>query len=225
MLQVTTNPTTVPTTDVPTTDVLTAVEGPTRGPATPSRRDWQAVSLALGGVLFIVGNLLHPLEHSDEAYHASTWEAAHLTIFASIPLIILGLPALQRRLAGRVGPRLATWPIVASIIGLIGIAPGAIIETFVARMIGHEAMHQLESGGMGIVNAICGLGFIGGAAALGWAAHRARLRPRWAGPSIIVAAAVLVGVMNATGPAAGVAIIGATVVYGAALTALAVGKG
>ena len=51
-------------------------------------------------------------------------------------------------------------------------------------MIGHEAMEQLESGGMGAVDAICGLAFIGGAIALGWAAHRARLRPRWAGPAM-----------------------------------------
>ena len=56
----------------------------------------------------------------------------------------------------------------------------------------------------------------------GWAVSRAKLRPRWAGPSLIVGAVVLLGVMSATGPAAGVVIITATVVYGLALSALAV---
>ena len=108
------------------------------------------------------------------------------------------------------------------IVGLIAIAPGTIIETFVAPSIGHEAMTELESGGMGVVNGICGLAFIGGTVALGWAVHRARLRPRWVGPSLMVAAVVLVAVMTATGPAAGAAIIAATAVYGLALAALGV---
>ena len=40
------------------------------GPA--ATRDWQRVSLFAGGVVFAVGNLLHPLEHTDAAYHSAT---------------------------------------------------------------------------------------------------------------------------------------------------------
>jgi hypothetical protein len=187
-----------------------------------AKRDWQRISLFAGGVVFAIGNLLHPLEHNDAAYHSATWKAAHLTIFFSIPMLVLGLPMLSRQLATRIHGRLAAIAVAATTVGLIGIAPGTIIETFVAPMIGHQAMLELESGGMGAVNAILGGAYLGGTIALGWTVTRAKLRPRWAGPSIVASAVVLVGVMSATGPAAGVVIIAATVVYGLGLAALAV---
>ena len=185
------------------------------------RRDWQRTALALGGVAFAIGNLLHPLEHSDEAYQATTWQAAHLTIFFSLPLLVLGLPVLHRRLSRRVSRPLATIPVVASVIGLIGIAPGTIIEAFVAPVLGHEGMTALESGGLGVVNGIMGVAYLGGTIALGWAVRRAQVGPRGIGAAIIASAVVLLGVMGATGPAAGVVIIAATVAYGLALSVLA----
>jgi hypothetical protein len=190
--------------------------------STGGRRDWQRVALCAGGIVFAVGNLLHPLEHNDAAYHSASWKAAHLTIFFSLPLLVLGLPYLHRRLTTRVPSRLATVAVAASVVGLIGIAPGTIIETFVAPMIGHHAMHELEAGGMGAVNGILGVAYLGGTIALGYAVNRAKLRPRWAGPSLGGGAVVLLAVMSATGPAAGVVIIAATVLYGLALAALAV---
>ena len=187
------------------------------------RRDWQRLSLFVGGIAFAVGNLLHPLEHNEAAYHSATWKAAHLTIFLSIPLLVLGLPYLHRRLlTTRVSPRLANVAVAASVAGLIGIAPGTVIEAFVAPMVGHGAMEQLESGGMAVINGLLGAAYLGGTIALGRAVSRAKLRPRWAGPSLMVGAVVLLGIMGATGPAAGVVIITATVVYGLALAALAV---
>jgi hypothetical protein len=195
----------------------------TSEPSVPSsgHRDWQRISLGVGGVLFAVGNLLHPLEHNEAALHAATWRAAHLTIFASVPLLVLGLPYLHRRLMTRISPPLATVAVAASVVGLIGLAPGAIIESFVAPMIGHHAMEELESGAMGAVSALLGIAYLFGTIALGWAVSRARLRPRWAGPALIGSAVVMLGVMSATGPAAGVVIITATAVYGASLAALA----
>ena len=201
----------------PTPTDLTEVRSSGRA----SSRDWQRVSLMAGGVLFAIGNLLHPLQHSDAAYESATWEAAHLTIFFSIPLLVLGMPVLHRLLSARIGRRLSAFSVAASVVGLIGIAPGTIIETFVAPMVGHEAMKQLESGGMGAVNALLGGFYLGGTIALGWAVHKAKLRPRWAGPSLALSAVVLVAVMSSTSAAAGVVIIAATVVYGMALSALA----
>ncbi len=193
-------------------------------PEPAARGDWQRVSLFAGGIAFTVGNLLHPLEHKEAAYHSATWQAAHLTIFLSIPLLVLGLPYLHRRLTatGRVSPLLATVGVYASMAGLIGIAPGTIIEAFVAPMIGHAAMEELESGGMAMVNGLLGAAYLGGTIALGRAVSKAKLPPRWAGPSLIVGAVVLLGIMSATGPAAGVVIITATALYGLALAALAV---
>ena len=185
------------------------------------RRDWQQRSLFAGGVLFAVGNLLHPLEHNEAAIHSATWQAAHLTIFFSVPLLVLGLPYLHRRLTTRIPTTLATIAVATSVVGLIGLGPGAIIETFVAPVIGHHGMEQLESGGMGAVNALLGVAYLAGTIALGWAVRRARLNPRWAGFALIVSAVVMLGAMGATGPAAGVVIISATVTYGAALAALA----
>jgi len=183
--------------------------------------DWQRVSLMAGGVLFAIGNLLHPLQHNDAAYESATWEAAHLTIFFSIPFLVLGFPVLHRLLAARIGRRLSAFAVAASVAGLIGIAPGTIIETFVAPMIGHAAMTELESGGMGAVNALLGGFYLGGTIALGWAVRKAQLRPRWAGPSLVLSAVVLVAIMSSTSAAAGVVIIAATMVYGLALAAVA----
>jgi hypothetical protein len=188
---------------------------------TDDRHDWRWVALGVGGVVFAAGNLLHPLEHNDAAYDAATWEAAHLTIFASLPLLILGLPALTRALSGRVRRRVATLAVAMSIVGLVGIAPGTVIEAFVAPTIGHEAMRDLESGAMGAVNGLLGSAYLGGTIALGWAIRRGALGPRWAGPSLIASALVLLAVMTATGPAAGVVIIAATMLYGLALSAVA----
>ena len=204
-------------------DELTHPVDAIQSPASPRprRRDWQRVSLFAGGIAFAVGNVLHPLEHNDAAYDSPTWEAAHLTIFFSLPLLVLGLPLLHRRLTSRIGARLSAFAVAASVVGLIGVAPGTIIETFVAPMIGHQAMEELESGGMGTVNALLGSAYLGGTIALGWAVTSARLRPRWAGPALISSAVVLLGVMTATGPLAGVVIIAATAVYGLSLTMLA----
>ena len=187
-------------------------------------REWQRGALFVGGCLFAVGNLLHPLQHNDAAYHTATWKAAHLTIFFSIPLLVLGLPYLHRRMLGRGRDPMSTWSVVATVIGLIGIAPGTIIETFVAPMIGHHGMEELESGGLGAVNAVMGIAYLGGTISLGWALIDAKLRPRWAGPSLIAGAVVLLVVMAATGPVAGVIVIAATMLYGIALSALAATK-
>jgi hypothetical protein len=185
------------------------------------RIDWQRISLLLGGMVFAVGNLLHPLEHNDAAYDSATWKAAHLTILFSIPMLILGLPIVHRRLMNGVALRVATIAVAASVVGLVGIAPGSVIETFVAPMIGHAAMEELESGGMGVVNGLFGSAFLGGTLALGWAVRRARVRPRWTGPVLITSAVLLVGCMGATGPAVGVVIIASTMAYGLSLTAVA----
>ena len=207
-------------THIPST-TLDAFDAETSRHAT-SRRDWQRLSLMAGGVLFAIGNLLHPLQHNDDAYQSATWEAAHLTIFFSIPLLVLGMPVLHRLLSARIGRKLSTFSVAASVVGLIGIAPGTIIETFVAPMIGHEAMQHLESGGMGAVNALLGGFYLGGTIALGSAVRKAKLRPSWAGPALALSAVVLVAVMSSTSAAAGVVIIGATMAYGLALAALAV---
>ncbi|HEY7070992.1 MAG TPA: hypothetical protein VH479_12795 [Acidimicrobiales bacterium] len=201
-------------------DLDTTPERSGTSPAGQRRRSWQAKSLVAGGVLFGVGNALHPLEHTDAAYKAATWEAAHLLILASIPLLILGLPVVHRMLRGRVSDRWALLPVVSVMVGLVGLAPGTVIETFIAPTIGNAAMTELESGGMGIVDAVFGIAFLGGTLALGWALRRSGVRPRWAGPALMGIAGVLLVCMGLTGPIGGIVIISATIAYGSALAIL-----
>lgn len=195
------------------------VTDPTTEPSTGGRT-WQGRCLVAGGVLFAIGNALHPLEHDDAAYRAATWEAAHLVILASIPLLVLGLPAVHRRLRGRVPDRLALLPVVAVTVGLIGIAPGCIVEAFVAPRIGQAAMEDLAAGGMGVVDGIFGVAFLGGSLFLGWAIRKSGIRPRWAGPALMAVAAVLLVSMGLTGPVGGVVIIAATIAYGSIFATL-----
>jgi hypothetical protein len=119
----------------------------------------------------------------------------------------------------RVSERLALLPVIAAIVGLIGLAPGLVIESFVAPEIGHEAMSALEHGGMGALNAVFGLAFLGGSLSLAWAARRGRLEPSWAAPVLLVATAVLILSMGLTGPLGGAVIIAGTVAYGLAVAA------
>jgi hypothetical protein len=165
-----------------------------------------------GGLLFAVGNALHPLEHTDAAFDYPTWEAAHLLILLSIPLLVLGLPALQDRL-----PKLA---IAATTVGLIGLAPGSVIETFVAPTIGADAMEDLAHGGMAAVDGLFGAAFLGGLVAVAWSARRARVSPPWAPITLLTATVALFPALGLTGPVIGVLIIRATAVQGLSLTAL-----
>jgi hypothetical protein len=181
---------------------------------------WQRRALVAGGVLFAVGNALHPLEHTDAAYRSATWETAHLVILVSVPLLVLGLPVLHGPLRRRLSGRMAAIAVGATAAGTIGLAPGLVIEAFVAPSIGHEAMQALERGGMGIVNGLFGAGYLGGSLALGWAARRARLRPGWAGPALLVATTALVVCTGFTGPVGGALIITMTAIWGLTLSAL-----
>jgi hypothetical protein len=173
---------------------------------------WRRRSLMTGGVLFAIGNALHPLEHNDAAYDDATWEAAHLLILLSVPLLVLGLPILQERV-----PKLA---LAVTTVGLIGLAPGSVIETFVAPTIGAEAMEDLAHGGMAAVDGLFGAAFLGGLVAVAWCARRARLCPAWASITLLVSTVALFPALGLTGKAVGVLIISATIVQGASLTAL-----
>jgi hypothetical protein len=173
-----------------------------------------------GGLLFAAGNALHPLQHSDAAYRSATWGAAHLVILAAVPLLVLGLPAVQGQLRARITGPLATWPVAISIVGLIGLAPGMLLEAFVAPSVGHAAMEKLEEGNMGVVSGLFAVAFLGGALGLAWAARRVRLAPAWASPMLVAATLAMIGAMGFTSRAAGAVIIAATVAYGVALAAL-----
>src|SRR5262245_28152402 len=97
------------------------------------RNSWitaSAWSLMAGGLLFALGNLLHPLEHNEAAYQAPTWEMAHVLIFLSLPLLALGLPGLAVELQRQRMGTLALVAIILSVVGLFALGPGLLAEAY-----------------------------------------------------------------------------------------------
>jgi len=192
-----------------------------RRPATLSVRqlDGATWALGVGGLLFSVGNLLHPLEHADAAYVSPTWTAAHLIIFASLPMLILGLSSvgqvLRRREAGPI-TRVAVW---LATVGLIGMAPGLLAEAFLAPQIGQAAMERLDATGFGVIGGILALAWVASSVVLAAACQRARFGPIWSRATLVVCSVALVfGAVP--GPVGGGVIIVATAAYGVAVAAL-----
>jgi hypothetical protein len=175
--------------------------------------------LGAGGLLFSLGNLLHPLQHVDAAYRAPTWALAHLAIFASLPLLLVGLPALgdalHKRGVGRIG-RAAVW---LAVVGIIGMAPGLLAEAFIAPELGQAAMEHLEGTGFGVVSGLLSMAWITSCLVLAVACHRARFGPTW--PRVVLAVVAVALLVGATPTAlGGIVIILATAAYGASIAAL-----
>jgi hypothetical protein len=171
-------------------------------------------ALVTGGVLFAVGNLLHPLQHDDEAYRQATWEAAHLVILASIPLLLLGIPALHEALRRRGAGRTSVAAAVLAVVGYVGMAGGMAAEAFVAPKLGHEGMKDLESGGFGLVTAMLGMCWVASLVPLFFALRQARFGAaivRW---PLVVVFVLLLGASSSTSEVAGVVIITATAGFG-----------
>jgi hypothetical protein len=173
-----------------------------------------AWSLVAGGVLFALGNLLHPLEHSAAAYAYPTWAAAHVVIFLSVPLLILGFPALHSALERRDAGRLGLVAIVLGVVGLVAMAPGLLAEAFIAPEVGLETMQRLEATGFGVFGGLLSMLWLASSLLLGAACYRAELGPRWAAGVLVLASVVLLIAAGLSGPAAGAAIIAATAAYG-----------
>src|SRR5262245_65658148 len=104
-----------------------------------------------GGVLFALGNALHPLEHDHEALSAPTWEAAHLIFALGGLLIAAGLPLLIA--VGDTVRRswLVTTAGVVLALGFAALAPGAWFEAFVSPL--GEVAEQVDAGSGGAFNA------------------------------------------------------------------------
>lgn len=163
-------------------------------PSTRAARRLPGLLVGSGGVLFAVGNILHPLEHSPAALEAVTWEAAHLVFAAGGILLTAGLPLLVG--VGEVirRSRLASVAGVVLALGFAGMAPGAWFEAFVAPLPGGVA-ETLEAGPAGTINAVLGFVWILATLIFGIALARGGMRRsvQWAGGTLIAGVAVLVG--------------------------------
>ncbi|ROO86141.1 hypothetical protein EDD29_3704 [Actinocorallia herbida] len=174
-----------------------------------------------GGVLFAVGNVLHPLEHNAAAHAAATWEAAHLIFGLGGLLVAAGLP-LVLAVGGVVRPsRIVMTGGVLFALAFAALGPGAWFEAFVAPLPGDVAA-GLEKGAGGTVNAVAGSVWILAMLILGGGLARSGSRGsvRLAGAGLILTTVVMIG-----GPGIpvkeGLWIIPGTVVAGLSLVLLA----
>jgi hypothetical protein len=171
---------------------------------------------AAGGVLFAAGNLLHPLEHTDQAEASPTWEAAHLLFGLGAVLLCAALP----RLAGPLGTgklaRVSTAMVWAA---MLLVPVGAYFEVYVAPTLSEAAVKDIESSAIAFWS-VSSLLFILGSVLFGVAAFRVRA---WtlpvraalvAGPLLLMAAPGLPGVD-------GIWIIAGTTILGLGLAATA----
>lgn len=142
----------------------------------------RAVLLAAGGILFAVGNALHPLEHNEAAESKPTWRAAHLVFALGAVLIAAGLPVLRERVAasrvGAVGYGLL-W------VGMVLIPANAWLEAFVAPNVDHHAMESVEDD-MALVGGLYAAAFMGGVLLLGVGAWLTRALARPAAAALVL---------------------------------------
>ncbi|NUT40671.1 MAG: hypothetical protein HOV86_11860 [Thermoactinospora sp.] len=169
-----------------------------------------------GGILFALGNVLHPLEHNVAAHSAATWEAAHLVFALGGLLLAAGLPLLIGVSQTLVPSKLTAIGGIVLAVGFAALAPGAWFEAYIAPL--HGVAEQVEAGGGGAVNAAAGMVWMASLVAFGAGlAWRGGRRPiRLGGAALLVAALVLIA-----GPGLpvveGLVIIPATVLAGLAL--------
>ncbi|MBL7499219.1 hypothetical protein I6A84_23160 [Frankia sp. CNm7] len=186
-------------------------------PGTADDTRTRRAMLGAGGLLFAVGNLLHPLEHNEAAEHAATWAAAHVIFAIGAVLIAAGLPLFARRFgAGRLAAvaRVLTW------VGFVTMPANAVVEVFVAPNVDHETLHAVESD-MTVAAAPLGFAFILGVLLFGVAALRAGGPLRPVG-TVLAAGGALLLVGPGLPIAEGYWIIPTTAAIGLAFTGVAV---
>ena len=82
-------------------------------------------------MIFALGNLIHPLEHSQDAYLVSTWVEAHVLIIIGSFMLALGLPALYLRQ----GEKRGVLGFIGLILTLIGLAGAGIVYAFLPKSV------------------------------------------------------------------------------------------
>lgn len=175
-------------------------------------------ALLVGGVLFSIGNLLHPTEHSAEAHEAATWTAAHVTFMIGMLGILLGLPALYVRVAQRTG-LLGLIGYTAFFLGVAWTLGGSWFEAFGIPALDEAAIHDVEHGPGVPYNIVGALLFVLGQIAFGVALYRARVQPRAAALAMVASGLALLPASGFTGPVAGAFLIACTAILGISLAA------
>jgi hypothetical protein len=181
------------------------------------------VALLIGGILFAIGNLLHPTTHSPSAHGAATWQAAHVTFMVGMIGILLGLPGLYGHLAHKLG-RLGLAGYVAFFAGMAATLGSSWFEAFGVTSLDEPSIHAVEHGSGVAFNILFGLLFVGGQMVLGFVFYRSRVVARLAALALVGSAIVLlVPVGGAESESAGILTIASTAALGIAFACIGAG--
>ncbi len=164
-------------------------------------------ALITAPALLFAGNALHPVNHSrDEqewlagiAEHRPQWYAAHLLVFASLPLFVPAIAGLLRALSGRRSALSDAGALVA-VIAAFGTAGFVAVEGFAtwqmtaagadrAPMVALMERFNDEAGTF-VPTGLATFVFSIALGVVGVALMRERVEPRWA-PVVIVASRVV----------------------------------
>jgi len=196
--------------------MTTAVSAPPAAVRTPDHRaglHTRALAVVAGGVLFALGNALHPWEHSDAALTYPTWVIAHLTFAAGALLIAAGTGALAHRLARS---RVALVGLGLLWLGMVLMPVGSYAEAYVAPAVDHEVFAGIEESAA-ILTAVYALPVLVGPLLIAFGALRHRLLPVWV--SLALQGTVLGALVAPALPKEGYGIIPGTVVFGLGIAA------
>ncbi len=178
------------------------------------------VALLVGGLLFAIGNLLHPIDPSPSKAHASaTWMAAHVTFMVGMLGILLGLPTLYTRQAERAG-LLGLLGFIAFFLGIASNLTRVWFEAYAVPMLDETAIEAVETGPGVPFMVAGGLLFLAGQIAFGIATYRARVYPPAAALVLIGSGVVLPLALGMTGTVMGLLISAAAAVLGVTLAVL-----
>lgn len=177
------------------------------------------LALVIGGVLFAIGNLLHPLEHSEDAHHAATWVMAHVTFMVGMIGLLLGLPMLYARQAERAG-WLGLIGFIAFFAGIATTLGGSWFEAFAVPHLDEATIDAIETGDAVRFNLPGGMLFMLGQVLFGIATYRARHYSRAAALVIVASGVLLLPASAMTGEVGGAMLIGGTAALGFALAYL-----
>jgi len=149
---------------------------------------WSGLISLLAGVFHVLGAFLHPIGEDATAVNSPNWVPAHLFLWVSGVLMLLGLVGLYARQAEKTG-----WlGLVSFVLAFIGTAlVGGLllmVSTIIPSLIAVEAPALIDQAMMPPTFAlpVVFLGFALGFILFGVATMRAGVLPRWAGLLLIV---------------------------------------
>ena len=150
---------------------------------------WSGLITVAGGVLHIVGSLLHPVGEDLAAINHANFVPAHLLLWASTILFLLGLVGLYAGQAEETG-RLGLTGFILAFVGF-AVVSGLLAMVSIAVPLIAAEMPGLVDRAMtppAFILPFIALGFGLGVILFGAATMRAGVYPRWAGLLLIVGA-------------------------------------